>query len=390
MKKISIVIIIAAVLGIAAFIVLREKSDEPRFKTEKIIRGDIVETVTATGTVNAVTTVLVGTQVSGTIKHIHVDFNSPVKKGQLIAQIDPATFEAQLEQAKANLTAAKANVEKAEAALLDAKRTMDRNRELFSRELVAKKELDTSETNYEADRAQVSAAKAQVEQAEAAMKYAEINLRYTRILSPVDGIVISRNVDIGQTVAASFQTPTLFTIAHDLTKMQIDSNVVEADIGKVKVDQPVDFTVDAYPDIIFKGGVSQVRNAPITVQNVVTYDVVVKVDNSELKLKPGMTANVSIIISTKKDVLKIPNAALRFKLSEKRKDVTEERVKGSGVWIIHEKKPKRIKITTGISDGNYTELISDDIKEGQEVIVESLIKTEEKRTPSAPRGPRVF
>ncbi|MBI4654452.1 MAG: efflux RND transporter periplasmic adaptor subunit [Nitrospirae bacterium] len=390
MKKFFIVFVFIAVSGVVIFLTLGNRKDELKFKTEKIIRGDILETVTAAGAVNPVTAVLVGTQVSGTIKHIYADFNSPVQKGQLIVQIDPATFEAQVEQAKANLTAAKANVEKAEAGLLDAKRTMDRYKELFLINLIARKELDTSETNYDSAGAQVSAAKAQFEQAEAQMKYAEINLRYTRILSPVDGIVISRNVDIGQTVAASFQTPTLFTIAQDLTKMQINNNVVEADIGKVAVGQPVEFTVDAYPDIIFKGSVSQVRNAPITVQNVVTYDVVVKVDNSELKLKPGMTANISIIVSAKKDVLKIPNATLRFKLSEGRKDMTGEKVKGSGVWIIEDKKPKRIKVTTGISDGNYTELIAGDIKEGQEVIVESLVKSKEKRATSSPRGPRAF
>ena len=235
MKKILIGATVVIALGIIAFVAFRSKEEEPKFRTEKVTKGDIVQTVTATGTVNAVTTVLVGTQVSGTIKHIYVDFNSPVKKGQLIAQIDPATFEAQVEQAKANLLLASANLEKAEASLVDAQRTMNRNRELFSRNLIARSELDTSETNYETAKAQVSASKAQVSQAEAALKNAETNLRYTRILSPVDGIVISRNVDVGQTVAATFQTPTLFTIAQDLTKMQIDTNVDEADIMLVSV-----------------------------------------------------------------------------------------------------------------------------------------------------------
>ena len=195
----------------------------------------------------------------------------------------------------------------------------------------------------------------------------------------MDGVVISRNVDVGQTVAASFQTPTLFTIAQDLTKMQIDTNVDEADIGKVKVGQDVDFTVDAYPETTFKGTVWQVRNAPITVQNVVTYDVVIKVDNPELKLKPGMTANVSIITSIKKDILKIPNAALRFMPSEK--EVEKSVKKGLGVWIIEKGKPKRIPIVTGISDGNYTELVSGALKEGQEVIIR--IPCQQKRTTSA-------
>lgn len=371
MKKILIGATVVIALGIIAFIAFRSKEEEPKFRTEKVTKGDIVQTVTATGTVNAVTTVLVGTQVSGTIKHIYVDFNSPVKKGQLIAQIDPATFEAQVEQAKANLLLASANLEKAEASLVDAQRTMNRNRELFSRNLIARSELDTSETNYETAKAQVSASKAQVSQAEAALKNAETNLRYTRILSPVDGIVISRNVDVGQTVAATFQTPTLFTIAQDLTKMQIDTNVDEADIGKIKAGQDVEFTVDAYPDITFKGRVSQVRIAPIIVQNVVTYDVVIRVDNPEIKLKPGMTANVSIIVAGKNNVLKIHNAALRFRPPETGKPSV---FKGTGVWTLKNGKPRRIEVTTGISDGNYTEIVSGELKEGQEIIVESITK----------------
>lgn len=387
MKKIIFGIAVVAVIVVAAFVFFKSRDNEVKFRTERVTRGTIVSAVTATGTVNAVTTVLVGTQVSGTIKSIYVDFNSPVKKGQLIAQIDPATFEAQVAQARANLFSAKANLDKAEATQVDTKRTMGRNKELFSRNLIARSDLDTSETNYETAQAQVSAAKAQVAQAEAALKMAEINLRYTRIISPVDGTVVSRNVDVGQTVAASFQTPTLFNIARDLTKMQIDSNVAEADIGKIEVDQPVEFTVDAYPDITFKGRVSEVRNAPISVQNVVTYDVVVKVDNSGLKLKPGMTANISIIVSSKKDVLRIPNTALRFRLSGGRKSMTEQKEKGRGVWVLENKKPEKIKIETGISDGNYTELLSGKVGEGQELIVEALAKS---KGPGAPAGPRMF
>lgn len=378
------ILIIAAIAAI--FLFKSESNKEKGFKTEKAVRGGIVSTVTATGTVNAVTTVLVGTQVSGTIKNIYVDFNSSVKKGQVIAQIDPATFEAQVEQAKANLLSARASLEKAEAAFLDAKRTMDRNKELFSRNLSAKSELDTSETNYESAKAQVSVAKAQIAQAEASLRLSETNLRYAKIVSPVDGTVVSRNIDVGQTVAASFQTPTLFNIAQDLTKMQIDTNVAEADIGKIEVGQSVEFTVDAYPEITFKGSVSEIRNAPIVVQNVVTYDVVVKVDNPELKLKPGMTANVSIIVSSKKDVLRIPNAALRFRPSEMRKkDAMKE--KGSAVWIVEGGKPKRVKVSTGISDGSFTELVQGDIKDGQELIVESL---EKAKSQSGSFGPRMF
>jgi HlyD family secretion protein len=384
MKKVLVVIGLIAVVGIAVFVLLRDRGDEIKYRTEKVTRGDIEATVTATGTVNAVTTVLVGTQVSGTIKRIYVDFNSHVKKGQLIALIDPATFEAQVEQQKANLYAAKANLEKAEATVVDTKRTMTRNKELLAKGLIAQSDFDTSQTNYETAAAQVSASKAAVAQAEASLKNAQTNLGYTRIVSPVDGVVVSRNVDVGQTVAASFQTPTLFTIAQDLTKMQIDTSVAEADIGRVRVGQEVDFTVDAYPDITFKGKVWQIRIAPITVQNVVTYDVVVLVGNRDLKLMPGMTANVSIIVAEEKGVLTIPNAAIRFRPAESGKQKFE---KGAGVWIVEKQKPKRVAVKLGISDGNYTQIISGDLKEGQDVIVESLAKTQQSpgRT-----GPRMF
>jgi HlyD family secretion protein len=375
------------IIGILVILMTGCKGDSPSYRTEPVTKGDIQQAVTATGTVNAVTTVLVGTQVSGTIKELYVDFNSHVKKGQLIAQIDPEMFEAQVAQARAN-------VAKAEATFQDAERTFNRNRELFGRNLVPRSDLDTAETNY-------FGSKAQLEQAKAALNVAETNLRYTRILSPVDGVVISRNVDIGQTVAASFQTPTLFTIAQDLTKMQIDTNIAESDIGVVKVGQDVEFTVDAYPDITFKGTVWQKRQAPITVQNVVTYDVVIQVNNQDFKLMPGMTANVSVIIMTKHDVLRITNAAIRFRFSERPagtgagpgggadagvKAGAPEK-KGPAVWILENGKPKRINITPGISDGNFTEIVSGDLKNGDQVIVESLKKGGKTQAPS---GPRMF
>jgi HlyD family secretion protein len=387
-KKIIIgIVIIAIILAGGSLFLLKNKENGPKFKMDKMTKGDIKATVTATGTMNAVVTVLVGTQVSGTIKILYVDFNTPVKKGQILAQIDPATFQAQVEQAQANLLLAKANVEKADAALVDAKRTMERNKVLFARNFIARSDLDTAETNYQSAKAQLSATKAQVEQARAALDFAQTNLKYTRIISPVDGIVISRNVDVGQTVAASFQTPTLFNIAQDLTKMQIDTNIDEADIGKIKVNQTVEFTVDAYPNITFYGRVSEVRNAPTTIQNVVTYDVVVKVDNTELKLKPGMTANVAIILADKNDVLRIPNAALRYRPAEKGPERGKEGVarQGMGVWILENKKPKRIAVTLGISDGNYTEIISSDLKEGNEVIIEETGSGKKANTP--PVGP---
>jgi HlyD family secretion protein len=430
---IGIAILVLAALGVSWF--LRGAENGQKFKTARVARGNIRSTVTATGTLNAVTTVLVGTQVSGTIKAIYADFNSGVKKEQLIAQIDPTTFQAQVEQARANLIAAKANLTKAQASLTDSQRTLARSKELFARNLIARSELDTAETNNDSAKAQVGVNEAQVEQSQAALKIAETNLHYTRIVSPVDGIVVSRNVDVGQTVAASFQTPTLFTIAQDLTKMQVDTNVDEADIGKVALNQDVEFTVDAYPDSPFRGTVSQVRIAPQTVQNVVTYDVVIKVDNEEFRLKPGMTANVSIIVATKSGVLRISNAALRFKPTDadvgkttatapteggkpgdgqgvreggrpagagrpeggkpgggpgsreggrpggpagrERGESAGQQTGASpakrvyGVWILEDGKPKRVEITTGITDGTFTEVTGGELKEGQEVITES-------------------
>ncbi len=374
---------------IAVYLALSDDNGKPEVRTDTVTRGDIQQSVTATGTVNAVTNVLVGTQVSGTIKTLYVDFNSKVKKGQIIAQIDPSTFESQVQQAQANLLAAQAGLDKANAALVDAKRTFDRNKELFSKNLIPRSDLDTAETNYESAKAQVSAAKAQIEQTKASLDYARQNLSYTRILSPVDGIVISRAVDVGQTVAASFQTPTLFTIAQDLTKMQIDTNVAESDIGVVKLGQEVDFTVDAYPDTTFEGKVWQIRQAPITVQNVVTYDVVIQVNNKDLKLMPGMTANSSIVIQTKQNVLRISNAALRFRMGERSSgnsgSAGASDKKGPAVWTLLNGKPKRVAITPGISDGSYTEIVSGDLKEGQQLIVEAI-----KKKTAAPPGPRMF
>ncbi|MBI5969940.1 MAG: efflux RND transporter periplasmic adaptor subunit [Deltaproteobacteria bacterium] len=386
MRKIIVVLILLAVAGGGAFFFFWSKETAPKYKTVKVTKGDMEAVVTATGTVNAVTTVLIGTQVSGAVKNIYVDFNSPVQKGQVIARIDPGIFQALLDQAAANLLAAKSNLVKAKASLEDAKRTLERNKELFKRDLIAKSELDTSGTNYETAKAQITASEAQIAQTTAALNLAETNLRYTQITSPVDGIVDSRKVDVGQTVAASFHTPTLFTIAQDLTKMQIDSNVAEADIGKVVVGMPVEFTVDAYSEITFKGVVSEIRNAPIIVQNVVTYDVVAKVDNTELKLKPGMTANISIIHSKRKNILKVPNSALRFSPANYKRDGTQGRIEGAGVWIEENGVLKRVKVTTGISDGIFTEVITGEVKEGQGLIAESI----EKPKGYNHGGPRMF
>jgi HlyD family secretion protein len=383
-RKVAIIAAAAVVLGITFFFVFRGGSSEVAYRTDAVTLGDVQQTVTATGTVNPVTTVQVGTQVSGTIKSLFADFNSRVKKGQIIAQIDPAFYETQLAQAQAN-------ADRADAAMRDAERILNQNKALFARNLVAKNDYDAAVTGYDS-------AKAQVAQAKAALQTAATNLSYTKIFSPVDGIVISRNVDVGQTVAASFQTPTLFTIAQDLTKMQIDTNVAESDIGAVKVGQDVEFTVDAYPDTTFKGKVWQKRQAPITVQNVVTYDTVIQVNNSDLRLMPGMTANVSIIILTRHDVLRITNAALRFRMSDRpaggsgsgsgaaAKSGGGEK-KGPAIWVLENGKPKRVGVTLGISDGSYTEILAGDLKEGQLLIIESLKKG---KTSNAPSGPRMF
>jgi HlyD family secretion protein len=373
------------IIVVFAFLLFGCKGNGVSYRTDPVSRGDIRATVTATGTLNAVTTVLVGTQVSGTIKDIYVDFNSQVKKGQVIARIDPSTFEAQVRQAGANLLSAKAGLEKAETALVDAERTFHRNQELYAKNLVPKSDLDTAMTNYDAAKAQVSLARAQVEQAKASLDFAERNMEYTKILSPVDGVVISRSVDVGQTVAASFQTPTLFVIAEDLTKMQINTNVAESDIGSVRAGQDVEFTVDAYPDSPFQGKVWQIRQAPITVQNVVTYDVVVRVNNRELNLMPGMTANVSIVIETRRDVPRISNAALRFRMPDKAAVAGPAERKGPGVWILEKDKPRRVAVTPGITDGLFTEIVSGDLKEGQRTIVDMVRKAGGRST-----GPRMF
>jgi HlyD family secretion protein len=382
----AIITVAIVVLGIALFFIFRGGGNEVAYRTDPVTRGDVQQSVTATGTVNPVTTVQVGTQVSGTIKVLYADFNSRVKKGQIIALIDPTFYETQLAQAQAN-------TDRADAAMRDAERILNQNKTLYARNLVAKNDYDAAVTGYDS-------AKAQMAQAKAALQTAATNLSYTKIYSPVDGIVISRNVDVGQTVAASFQTPTLFTIAQDLTKMQIDTNVAESDIGAVKVDQEVEFTVDAYPDTTFKGKVWQKRQAPITVQNVVTYDVVIQVNNSDFQLMPGMTANVSIIIETRHDVLRITNASLRFRMTDRpagggagvvagagTKTAGGGEKKGPSVWVLVQGTPKRVSITPGVSDGNYTEIVSGDLQEGQQVIVEALKKS---KTQTGPAGPRMF
>lgn len=375
MKKLALGITLGVIVAAALLFFALQGKNSSAYKTDKAAKGDIRSACIATGTVNPITTVLVGTQVSGRIKELYADFNSPVTKGQLIALIDPAPFESQLEQARANLLSAKAGLSKAEATLKEAKRNFERKRQLFYSRVIGKSEIDAEETNGAVAEAQVGLAEAQVVQAEASYKLAETNLQYTKIVSPVDGIVISRNVDIGQTMAAMFQSPTLFSIAQDLSKMQINTNVDESDIGRIQSGQDAEFVVDAYTDTVFNGKVTQVRNAPVVVQNVVTYDVVITVANPDLKLKPGMTANVSIITGVKNGVLRVPNAALRFKPKKMPAGAPVEN--GQKVWLPDGDEAKPVKVTIGITDGSWSELLDGDIAEGQEVII-GLAEKEKK------------
>ena len=353
-----ILLVILSAGGLFLFGAIGHKGTNQKFRTLKVERGEISSIVTATGTINPVITVLVGSQISGRIKTLFADFNSHVKEGEVIAQIDPDIFESQVEQARAtvaieqanvanaqaNLQNIQANLVKAEVAVSDTKKTLDRYLQLMKMSAIAQAALDTSQASYDSAvaqreatkaqlnvaRSQIESAKAQLERARAALKMAETNLRYTTIRSPVNGIVISRNVDVGQTVAASLQAPTFFTIAKDLTQMQVDTNFSEADIGRIEKKQEATFTVDAYPERTFRGRVSEIRNAPTIIQNVVTYDVVIQVDNKDLRLKPGMTANVTVMIAHKEGVLRIPNAVLRYRPEFAKAVVSEEVGKKEG------------------------------------------------------------
>jgi HlyD family secretion protein len=325
-KRILVLILLVAAVGIFAAFNLRGKAPV-QYYTAPVETGEIKQVVEATGTINAVITVQVGSQVSGTISKLYVDFNSHVKKGQLIAQIDPPLFEgalsqarADLENARANLAVAIANTAKAKASEVQTKADYERNLGLSKQGVISQQSLDVAKANADSAAAQVSAAlaqehqaRAQVQQKEAAVQVAQTNLDYTIIHAPIDGTVVARNVDVGQTVAASLQAPTLFTIAQDLTKMQVYAKTDESDVGQIRSGQKVTFKVDAYPRETFSGTVSQVRMNSTVVQNVVTYDTIIDFDNPELKLFPGMTAYVSIPVATAANVLKVPNGALRYK-----------------------------------------------------------------------------
>jgi len=303
--------VIAALLVVA--FAWRRKGAEVNLATANVDRGDILDVVGATGTLEAVVTVQVGSQVSGTIQDLNADFNSQVKKGQVIARLDPSIFEARLGQAKANLISARANVERSRAEVGDSEQKYKRARELADEKLLPASDLETAKATFDGAQAQVKASEAAVSQAQANVNQAELDLSHTIIATPIDGVVIARNVDVGQTVAASFQAPVLFVIANDLTKMRVNAAIDEADVGRIQMGQEVSFRVDAYPDRAFAGRIEQVRLQPTTVQNVVTYNTIITVDNAELKLRPGMTATVSVIVHRADDALRIPAAALRFR-----------------------------------------------------------------------------
>jgi len=402
MLKRPIPLIMAAVVLIAVALLLRRCTSDSNatFQTAAVTRGPITQAVTATGTLNPVQNVQVGSQVSGNIQKLFADFNSIVKAGQVIAQIDPVVFKANVDQAEGDVANARAALELAR--LNDA-----RIQALVAKQSSAQSDLDQAT-------ATLHQAEANVKIKEGALEKAKADLDHCTITSPIDGIVISRNVDVGQTVAASLQAPIIFQIANDLAKMQIDANVAEADVGGVAVDQDVDFTVDAFPTRTFQGKVVQVRNAPITVQNVVTYDTVIGVGNPEQKLKPGMTANVSIVAAHRDDTLKIPNSALRFRLPDQTPSAAPKRdaspsARGPGnkpggnrperrvertVYVLASgsSKPAAVTIKTGISDGVTTEVL-EGLKEGDRVVTgmtESGAAPTPASNPFSGGGPRRF
>jgi len=415
-----LVVIVGIVLGFTLF--NRNKNKSVRFKKEALSKGNIEALVITTGTLNPVTIVDVGSQVSGKILKIYVDFNSLVKEGQLIAELDQSLFQTRVKQNEANYLSSQASLEKAKVSLDNLKKRYGRALNLFEKDLISYEEKESSEAQYYSAKADLQSAEARLEQAKSQLDSSKVDLAYTIIKSPIDGIVISRNINVGQTVAASFQAPVLFKIANDLSKMQVECSVDEADIGKVKEGQKVRFTVDAFPDDKFNGKVAQVRYSPEVVQNVVTYSTIVEVDNPEMKLRPGMTATVSVIIGEAKNVLRVPNSALRFNPSlsqeEMRKMMEEMRAEmmtgrqgsqqarasrpggGSGsqnaqrphggqqvsgergfgmqrsgmrnfsrVWSEDENgNLKFVFVRTGVTDNSYTEVKGGNIKEGQEVI----------------------
>ena len=413
--KLTWPIVLASVILIAVIATFGfTRKDQPRYFTARVERGDVRDVVDSTGTINAVTTVLVGSQVSGTIAKLGADYNSRVRKGQVIAEIDPALFQgallqatADLNSAKANVVVAQANLEKAKASLVQTKADYDRATTLEAQDSIAMQQVDLSKATYYSALATVGAAKAAVTQAEAqvnqkegAVAVARTNLEYTVIRSPIDGTVVARNVDVGQTVAASLQAPTLFTIAKDLTKMQVYAKTDETNVGKVKVGRRVTFKVDAFPKDTFQGVVSQVRMNPVIVQNVVNYDAIIDFDNPELKLFPGMTAYVTVPVASAENVLKVANGALRYtpQLPQEQMSAFQEKFgtkpsERTAVWKLRaDNTIEPVKVTLGITDHSYTALaqvVIGELREGDNVITgEVPVKNQVPGASAASSPPR--
>jgi HlyD family secretion protein len=367
---------LAVIAGIAVAWWLASAGGTVNYTTAPVTRGDVTRTVTSTGTVNPVLTIIVGSYVSGVIQDLYCDYNTQVKQGQICAKIDPRPYQTVVDQNKANLAVAKAQLAKDQANLAYAQLTYGRNLRLAQTSAVSKDALDNAKSALDQAQAQIGVDQATIEQRQAALEAAQVNLGYTDIVSPVNGTVVSRNVTIGQTVAASFQTPTLFLIATDLTKMQVDTNVSESDIGGIKDGDKAYFTIDAFPKRTFEGTVTQVRQSPQTVQNVVTYDVVVSVDNADLALKPGMTAASRIVIDQRKDVLRVPSQALRYTPTGATGAQAQRNgsIRAAGeaaqarVWVLRDGEPVAVPVTAGLDDDTFTEIVKGDLKPGDQVI----------------------
>ena len=368
--------VIVATLGVG--VRARSKNDRPQWRTARVVRRDLHATVTATGTLQPVVTSPVGAQVSGIVWKLHADFNAHVDAGQVLVELEPALFENAVLQAEANLRSARAAVAKARAQLTDAARIRDRAQKLAGSSFLARADADSAQSSEEAAQAALDGAPAQVLQARAQLDRARLDLQHSVIHSPVTGTVISRNVDVGQAVASSFTAPTLFTIAEDLSKMALHANVDEADIGQLHLGQTASFTVDTFRGRRFEAKVAQIRNAAQTVSNVVTYDVVMDVDNADLQLRPGMTANVTILCASKQKVLAVARGALRFRPASEppRKESADQ----GSLYVAEADQLRRIPVTIGISDGTMTEVSG--VPEGEEVVVEALHSKE----PGAPGG----
>ncbi|MDR1021157.1 MAG: efflux RND transporter periplasmic adaptor subunit [Synergistaceae bacterium] len=392
LRGIAILIFVLSATGFGVRYYIESSKEPPvKFLTAAAGRGDLRSVILATGKVQPVSLVSVGTQVSGTLKELYVDYNSDVKKGQLIALIDPEQQEADLAQARAALAASEADVTEARANLLHASRNLGRSRELFSNDLIARSAIETDETNAKTAEARLGAALARVGQQQANIDRSKLQLSYTRIYSPVDGVVITRNVSVGQTVAASFNTPTIAEIAEDLSRMQVEVNIDEADIGSVHENQRVEFNVDAFQDRAFEGTVTQIRLSPTSESNVISYKAIVSFINEQIEgrnLIPGMTANVTLIVDEKNDVLTVPNSALRFRpldnagaeagggapmgrgRPQRAEPAASDDVRrGPAIYTLDQQgKPVRTEVTSGITDGTNTEILSG-IEDGTEVIV---------------------